>query len=98
MPEIKKTNFIKKDISKTIHSKIGFSFLYIEEVTNDLLSILINILNTKELNIKNFFTFKILDKNERVGRNPKTNIEYKINSRKVVKFKISKSLINKLNK
>ena len=37
-----------------------------------------------------FGTFKIRNKNERIGRNPKTGIEAKISSRKVVTFKPSR--------
>ena len=37
------------------------------------------------------------DKKERVGRNPKTKVETKISSRKVVTFKPSSIVKNKLN-
>ena len=39
-----------------------------------------------------------VNKKERIGRNPKTKVEAKISSRKVVKFKPSLILKNKLNK
>ena len=45
--------------------------------------------NKKDVKIVNFGIFKIRQKNERVGRNPKTRIEVIINKRNVVKFKAS---------
>ena len=48
--------------------------------------------NKKDVKIVNFGIFKIRQKNERVGRNPKTRIEVIINKRNVVKFKASEFL------
>ena len=48
--------------------------------------------------ISSFGTFKVMNKNERIGRNPKTKIEAKIKPRKVVTFKPSLYIKNKLNK
>ena len=44
------------------------------------------------LYLKNFGVFKILNKKERVGRNPKTKKEYIISARKTIKFKVSKKM------
>ena len=41
--------------------------------------------------------FEVLNKKERIGRNPKTKVETKISSRKVVKFKPSSLIKKKLN-
>ena len=42
-------------------------------------------------------TFTVKNKKERVGRNPKTKVESKIHSRKVVTFKPSLLLKKKIN-
>ena len=55
-------------------------------------------LNNKELNIKNFGTFKTINKNERLGRNPKNKKIYKIAARKSLSFIISKKFNDEINK
>ncbi len=47
--------------------------------------------------ISNFGNFKVLNKKERVGRNPKNKVETKISARKVVTFKSSNFFKNKIN-
>ena len=96
MPKNKAVNFSKEEISKQISYRIGFSQNYIEDLTDDLISILKTLIKDN-LNIKNFGTFKIFQKNERIGRNPRTKVEYKIRSRKSISFTASKKLQRKIN-
>ena len=87
----------KKNITNNIYSKIGISNDYSKQLLNDTLSIIINLLKKyKIVKIKNFGTFKVLKKNERIGRNPKTQETLKISSRKTVSFKSSSSISSKL--
>ena len=51
---------------------------------------------TKQIKIPNFGTFKILEKTERIGRNPKTKELSKITPRKVITFRASVALKEKL--
>ena len=44
---------------------------------------MIEIINKDKLNLKNFGSFKILKKKERLGRNPKTKEEFIISARKI---------------
>ena len=97
MKETKSHNFTKKEISKEIYAKIGFSFQYAEIITNDLIKILKELIKKKKITIKNFGKFKISFKKERVGRNPKTNKIYKISSRNSLSFISSKKLNKKIN-
>ena len=96
MPKNKAVNFSKEEISKQISNRIGFSQNYIEDLTDDLISILKTLIKNN-LNIKNFGTFKIFQKNERIGRNPRTKVEYKIKSRKSISFTASKKIQRKIN-
>ena len=96
MSEIKKTNLTKKDISKKINLKTGLSISYASRITDDFIDILKNLIKNKETNIKNFATFKTINKNDRIGRNPKNKRIYKINARKSLSFIISKKLNNKI--
>ena len=47
--------------------------------------------------LKNFGTFKIREKSQRLGRNPKTGIEAKITPRRVITYKPSPGIIQALN-
>ena len=91
MLKIKK-NLTKKDISQKINLKTGLSILYTNKITDDLIEILKNLIKNQDLNIKNFATFKILNKKSREGRNPKTKKIYEIKARKALSFIISKKL------
>ena len=97
MLKAEKKNFTKHDISKNIASKIGISKNYSKEIVDDLISVLKKTIKLKQTNIKNFATFKIINKNKRLGRNPKTSEEFIISKRKSVKFTVSKKFKNKIN-
>ena len=97
MLKINKTQLTKKDISKKINLKIGLSKSYTNKITDNLILILKDLIKNKEINIKNFGSFKILRKNERIGRNPKSNETYLIKGRKSLIFKISQNLNNRIN-
>ena len=92
MEEIKKKSLTKKDISKKINLKTGLSKLYAEQITDDFIYILKDLIKNKEISIKNFASFKIISKNERIGRNPKNKKIYNINARKSLSFMASKKL------
>ena len=96
MSEIKKTNLTKKDISKKINLKTGLSNSYASIITDDFINILKNLIKNKETNIKNFATFKIINKNDRIGRNPKNKEIYKIKARKSLSFITSKKFNDKI--
>ena len=97
MLKIKKTNLTKKDISKKINQKIGLSNSYVDKITDNFINILKDSIKYKEINIKNFGTFKTIDKKERVGRNPKNMKNYIISSRKSLSFTTSKKFGDKVN-
>ena len=54
-------------------------------------------LKSGKIKISSFGTFKVINKKERIGRNPKTKIEAIIVPRKVVKFIPSTLIKEKLN-
>ena len=94
-----KKNFTKKDLTNKLHQKIGFSKNFSSSIIDNFFETLISeIIKSNKIKISSFGTFSTLNKKERVGRNPKTKIEAKIFSRKVVKFKPSLILKEKLNR
>ncbi len=69
-----------------------------EKVYEALFTVFSNSLKKNEnVTIKNFGTFKISKRKARIGRNPATGQELKIDAQKTVRFKISPSLKEKLN-
>ena len=98
MSKIKRLNLTKNHIVKEINLKIGLSDSYINKVVDSLIEILKVSIKNKELNIKNFGTFKTINKNERLGRNPKNKKIYKITARKSLSFIISKKFKDEINK
>ena len=57
-----------------------------------ILNLWANYLISSDLNISSLGSFKINQKNSRLGRNPKTKEEHIIKSRKAISFKKSKNL------
>ena len=91
-------NFTRKNLSNKIYKEVGFSKNLSLKIIDDFFeSIISEIIRSNKIKISSFGTFSTLNKKERIGRNPKTGVEKKIYSRKVVKFKPSLSLKKKIN-
>jgi len=92
-------NFNRKNLINLIYKNLGFSKNFSSDLVDNIFETIIKeLINSGKIKISSFGTFKILNKKERIGRNPKTKIEAKISSRKVVKFKPSEIFLEKLNK
>ncbi len=92
-----KKNITKKEIIKILSEKIGLSSLYSKKIVNDLIQIIIKQIKNNNLILKNIGTFKIISKNERIGRNPKTKEQFLIKKRKSISFISSKNLTKIIN-
>ena len=94
----KRNNLSKKDISKNINEKFGISVNNAQKIFEDFIDVLTSGLKTGSfVKIKDFGTFRILEKNKRIGRNPKTKENYIIRERKTVSFKPAKKIKEKIN-
>jgi integration host factor subunit alpha len=67
---------------------------FVDEVIEEICDAIIR---DGEVKLSNFGTFKVLSKNERMGRNPKTHLEHVISARKAVSFKPAAGLKRKIN-
>ena len=90
-------NLTKEDICNFLSKKKGYPVMYSKKIINNLLEILTNEIKENTFNLKNIGTFKILNKKERIGRNPRTKEIYKIKARKTLVFKPSTNLSRKIN-
>ena len=93
-----KKNFTRKDLSNKIYRDLGFSKNYSSTVIDNFFETLIQgLLKSSKIKISSFGTFKVINKRERIGRNPKTKEKAIIAPRKVVTFKPSLLVKEKLN-
>ena len=94
-----KKNFTRKDLSNKIYKNLGFSKNFSSKLVDDFFeSLIFELIKAGKMKISSFGTFSVINKNERVGRNPKTKVEAKIAARKVVKFKPSLLIKEKINR
>ena len=93
-----KKNFTRKNISNKVYQNLGFSKNISSNIIDDFFETLIDMLiKFKKIKISSFGSFEVIDKNERVGRNPKTKVKAKISARSIVRFKPSNIIKDKLN-
>ncbi len=91
-------NLTKKDLVNSIYMQVGFSKNVSDEIIDDFIELIIeNLIKHKKIKFSNFGTFKLIDKKERIGRNPKTKEVKKISSRTVLTFKASKEFKSYIN-
>jgi integration host factor subunit alpha len=83
----------RADLSEIVHENIGLSRAGCAQIVEDLLGHLCSALDQGEnVKISGFGTFVLRDKAQRVGRNPKTGIEVPIAPRRVLTFRASQSM------
>ena len=93
-----KKNFTRKNLSNKVYQNLGFSKNISSEIVDNFFeSIASELIKLNKIKISSFGTFEVINKKERIGRNPKTKVEAKISARKVVKFIPSISIKKKLN-
>jgi integration host factor subunit alpha len=80
-------------IADAMHRKLGLSRAESLEMVESILALMCEALGRGEnVKISGFGTFLLRDKGERVGRNPKTGIEVPITPRRVLTFRSSQIL------
>ena len=94
---MKKNNLTKIDIAKELSKKTGYSLELSKILINNLLIVLISAIRKNKLNLKNIGTFRLINKSERIGRNPITKENFVITSRKSISFIASKKLLSVVN-
>ena len=92
-----KKNYTKNDIINNLSKKSGLSSSYSKKLVDSLLIVLMHSIKKDRLILKNIGAFKVINKNERLGRNPKTKEKFLISSRKSISFIASKKIFNILN-
>ena len=88
----------RQDISEALYRNIGLSknesALMLEAVLEQISNALIY---GESVKLSSFGTFYTRQKRERIGRNPKTGVTATINARRVISFKPSKLMKERIN-
>lgn len=96
---MKRSNVTRKDLTKLICEKMGFSQRGASELVDSFFAgIKKSLLTEKSVKIVQFGTFIVRKKTPRVGRNPRTGETMEIARRSMVSFKPSKGLREQINK
>ena len=92
------SNITRNEIAEVIFTEIGLSKSECIGIVDEIIEMItVGIIKDGSVKIPGFGTFKIRHKNQRQGRNPKTNELAIISSRNVILFKPSQQLKEKLN-
>lgn len=89
----------RADLAEAINRKVGLSrseSLGMVEAILDMMSGALE--NGENVKISGFGTFLLRDKSQRIGRNPKTGIEVPITPRRVLTFRASQMLKDRIAK
>jgi integration host factor subunit alpha len=87
----------RADLAETINRKMGFSRAESLELVEAILAEMCGAMsNGENVKISGFGSFVLRDKKERVGRNPKTGIEVPITPRRVLTFRASQKLKDRI--
>lgn len=87
------TTLTRADLSEAVYRKVGLSRTesahLVEMIINEICDAIVR---GETVKLSSFATFQVRSKAERVGRNPKTGEEVPITPRRVVTFKASNVL------
>ena len=91
-------NFTRKNLTNKVNQSLGFSKNMSSIIIDDFFENMVNeLIKTNAIKISNFGTLQIINKKGLIVRNPKTKVEAKISARKIVKFKPSQIIKEKIN-
>jgi len=89
----------RADLSEAVHNEIGLSrsesAQLVETVLDEISAALVG---GEDVKLSSFGSFIVRQKNGRIGRNPKTGEEVPIDPRRVLTFRASHVLKEKINK
>jgi integration host factor subunit alpha len=89
----------RADLSDIVHNRLGLSRTESASVVERVLYHMCHALSEgKNVKVSGFGSFILRDKGERVGRNPKTGIEVPIAPRRVMTFRASQMMRDRIAK
>ena len=89
----------RADLAETINRKLGFSRAESLDLVEAILAKMCDAMaRGQNVKISGFGSFILRDKRERIGRNPKTGVEVPITPRRVMTFRASQKLKDKIGR
>lgn len=89
----------RADLAEAVYRKVGLSRTESAELVESVLNEICDaIVRGESVKLSSFATFHVRDKNQRIGRNPKTGEEVPILPRRVMTFKASNVLKTRILK
>lgn len=89
----------RADLAEAVYEEVGLSRNETADLVEQVLDKVITTLSKGEsVKISSFATFNVRQKGQRIGRNPKTGEEVPIEPRKVIAFRASQQLKDKVRK
>ncbi len=93
------TTVTRADLSEAVYQEVGLSrndsAALVETILNEMVE---SLTRGETVKISSFGSFSVRQKGQRIGRNPKTGEEVPILPRKVLVFRASHVLKNKINR
>ncbi len=87
----------RADLADTLNQQVGLSRADSAQMVEAILDYMTDAMeNGENVKISGFGTFLLRDKGERIGRNPKTGIEVPITPRRVLTFRASQMLKDRI--
>lgn len=88
----------RADLAEAVYEEVGLSRNESSELVETVIEEISNALvGGDSVKISSFGSFSVKGKGERIGRNPKTGVEVPISPRKVLVFKASHVLKDRIN-
>ena len=98
-PELGTGTLTRADLADIVHNRLGLSRAESAGVVERVLYHLCHSLSLgQNVKISGFGTFILRDKGERIGRNPKTGVEVPIAPRRVMTFRASQIMRDRIAK
>ena len=92
-PTVSSGTVTRADLSEALYREIGLSRTESAELVSSVIDHVSNaLIRGENVKLAGFGTFLLREKRERVGRNPKTGVEVPITGRRVLVFKPSQVL------
>lgn len=88
----------RADLSNAVYREIGLSLSESTDLVDAVIEeISLALEQGDQVKLSSFGTFKVREKKQRIGRNPKTGVEVAISPRKVLSFNASNIMKSKVN-
>ncbi len=93
------TTITRADLAEAVYEQVGLSRNESADLVESILGeISDELVKGEHVKISSFGSFSVREKGERIGRNPKTGVEVPISPRKVLVFRASHVLKDRINK